>query len=79
MYNPSRKARQPENLETMGRASSITSSKYYVFEQLLNKYSYKYTYMGRRKSMYEIQAAVAMEQQKMRLDITTTAAAGPSI
>ena len=62
MYNPTRKARQPENLETMGKASSITSSKYYVFEQLLNKYSYKYTYMGRRKSMYEIQAAVAMEQ-----------------
>ena len=31
------------------------------------------------KSMCQIQAAVAMEQQKMRLDITTTAAAGPSI
>ena len=30
-----------------------------------------------RKPTYQIQAAVAMEQQQMKLDIIATAAAGP--
>ena len=37
------------------------------------------TVWGGRKSMYQRQAIVAMEQQQMRLDIIATAAAGPSM
>ena len=35
--------------------------------------------VGGRKSMPQMQATLAMEQQQMRLDIIATAAAGPSI
>ena len=35
--------------------------------------------VGGRKSMYQIQARLAMEQEQMRLDMIATAAVGPSI
>ena len=35
--------------------------------------------VGGRRSLYQIQATAAMEEQQVRLDMIPTAAAGPSI